>query len=258
MKICSNCGASNPDSALTCDSCGTVLGSAASVKSISINAASFASKSMASKISEIDSKRKADIMFVLDCTGSMQGEIDGIKEAITSFADAIESDGVRARVGLVEFRDRLIGEEHRVLKFDGQVFTNNPSSFRKEVSPLKASGGGDEPESSLDALMLALRQPFNAEGNKVIVLITDASPHIPDQETSSIETVTNEIKRVGINQMYLVIRTMQSNCQVYLKLLEGVRGQAFEIGKGDDFRSRTEDFKRTLMALGKTISAATR
>jgi hypothetical protein len=32
---------------------------------------------------------------------------------------------------------------------------------------------------------------------------------------------------------------------------------AFELGKGDDFRSRAEHFKRTLMALGKTISAAT-
>ena len=33
-------------------------------------------------------------MFVLDCTGSMQGEIDGIKETIMEFADTIEKDGV--------------------------------------------------------------------------------------------------------------------------------------------------------------------
>ena len=33
-------------------------------------------------------------MFVLDCTGSMQGEIYGIKETIMEFADTIEKDGV--------------------------------------------------------------------------------------------------------------------------------------------------------------------
>jgi hypothetical protein len=33
---------------------------------------------------------------------------------------------------------------------------------------------------------------------------------------------------------------------------------AFDLGKGDDFRSRAENFKRTLMSLGKTISTATR
>ena len=42
----------------------------------------------------LDIKRKADIMFVLDCTGSMQGEIYGIKETIMEFADTIEKDGV--------------------------------------------------------------------------------------------------------------------------------------------------------------------
>ena len=116
----------------------------------------------------------------------MQGEIDGIKETIMEFADTIEKDGVRARVGLIEFRDRLINEEHRVLKFNGEVFTNNPNLFRQEVAKLRAYGGGDAPESSLDAVMLGLRQPFDSESNKVIVLVTDAPPHIPDQETQNI------------------------------------------------------------------------
>jgi len=56
----------------------------------------------------------------------------------------------------------------------------------------------------------------------------------------------------------VVMRTNDPNSQVYLKFLEGTRGVAFELGTGNDFRSRAEDFKRTLMALGKTISAATR
>lgn len=203
-------------------------------------------------------QRKADILFVLDCTGSMQGEIDAVRDAITSFADTIQSQSVRARVGLIEFRDRLIGEEQRVLLFEGEPFTSNPAIFREQIAQLRAKGGGDEPESSLDAVLLALDQPFDPTANKVIVLVTDAPPHLPDATVQNIDQVVQKMREIAVDQFYVVMKTSDSRSQVYLRLLEGRRGLAFEIGKGDDFRTRAEDFKRTLMALGKTISTATR
>lgn len=260
MKICSNCGASNADAVKFCGECGAALAPIKSIETAKkppVDARTLA-KSIESKAETIQSKRKADIMFVLDCTGSMQGEIDAMKDTITAFADTIKSDGVRVRVGLIEFRDRFEGEEPRVLKFDGQVFTRDPAVFRREVSALRATGGVDTPESSLDAVMLALRQPFEPDTNKVLVLVTDAPPHIPDKETKSVEQVVQAVRAAGVQQFYLVIRTDDRTSQVYLKLLEGARGLAFELGKGDDFRKRAEDFKRTLMALGKTISSGTR
>jgi Mg-chelatase subunit ChlD len=250
MLICTRCGTHNPDTGKFCTNCGTTLTPATQQLSTSELQARL---NLFNKLQQ----RSADIMFVLDCTGSMQGEIDGIKEAIISFADSIKSDGVRARVGLIEFRDRLINEEHRVLKFNSEIFTTDPTIFRNEVALLKASGGGDEPESSLDAILLALRQPFG-NASKVIVLVTDASPHLPDLETKSIEQVVQAIHDANIQQLYLVIPTQDPKCQIYLKLLEATRGLAFELGQGDDFRKRAEDFKRTLMSLGKTISQATR
>ncbi len=278
MRTCSYCGASNPNSAKFCNECGTALALTESKpvakpsnpEELTTQRERIPSSnkdsidvdpwidSFTTVAQELQTKRKADMMFVLDCTGSMQGEIDAIKDAIISFADTIESDGVRVRVGLIEFRDRLIDEEHRVLMFYGEPFTTDPVTFRREVSLLRASGGGDEPESSLDAVMLALRQPFTPDANKVIVLVTDAPPHIPDKDTQSIEEVIHTIHSIGVQQFYLVVRTQDSRSHIYLKLLEGTRGLAFELGKGDDFRSRAEDFKRTLMSLGKTISAATR
>ena len=125
---------------------------------------------------------------------------------------------------------------------------------------MRAAGGGDEPESSLDAILLALRQPFAPGANKVIVLVTDAPPHVPDREARSVEEVSAALRAAGVQQLYLVIRTQDAQSQLYLKLFEGAgtRGLAFELGRGDDFRSRADDFRRTLMSLGKTISSATR
>ncbi len=251
MKICSHCGASNPEGAKFCGECGTAF-TAPTV------AAGNLAEALRTKVQALEAKRQADIMFVLDCTGSMGGEIDAIRDAIVEFVDTIKSEGVRVRVGLIEFRDRLIDEEHRALSFDGEIFTREPAIFRREVAKLKADGGGDEPESSLDALMLALRQPFAAEGQKVIVLITDAPPHIPDKEVKSIEEVVQAFRRIGVEQFYLVGRLEKAKSQVYLKFLEGRKGMAFDLGKGDDFRSRAEHFKQTLKGLGKTISNATR
>jgi hypothetical protein len=258
-KTCSSCGAINIDEAKFCNECGKALGSA-----IPEPAAPTTQKltvpDMSAKLAAIasqQSKRTADILFVLDCTSSMQGEIDAIQDAIIAVADTISTEGVRARVGLIEFRDRLIDEEHRVLTFNGEVFTNDPNGFRQQVSALKATGGGDEPESSLDALLLASRQPFAPDAQKVIVLITDAPPHIPDKEAKSIDEVLTALNHAKISQFYPIIRTQSRSSEVYLQLYQGRKGLAFDLGKGDDFRERAEHFKRTLMALGKTISSAT-
>lgn len=252
MKICSKCGFSNPDSMKFCGECG-----------LSLNTATKENNKDIFAIPDLDKKRainrrQADIMFVLDCTQSMQGEIDAIRDAMLSFVDSIKAEGVRARVGLVEFRDRLIKEEHRVLQFNGEIFTTDPDLFRQQVMKLKAYGGGDEPESSLDALMLALDQPFSPDSQKIIVLITDAPPHIPDKQTKNIETVLDKIASVKIHQLYLIIRVKKEENKIYLRLLEETRGLAFDLGQGEDFRQRSEDFKKTLMNLGKTISSMTR
>ncbi|MBP1464445.1 VWA domain-containing protein [Candidatus Chloroploca sp. M-50] len=268
MKVCSNCGAHNGDAREYCYECGNALaglpepgtsampGLSGSRKVDPASLSASIAGGIASK--QFSSGRRADVMFVLDCTGSMAGEIRAIRDAIIAFANTIESDGVRVRVGLIEFRDRLIHEEARVLTFSGQPFTSDPGEFRKQVSKLSASGGGDEPESSLDALILASRQPFGADNTKVIVLVTDAPPHIPDKDTKTVKEVVDAFIKAGIAQFYMVIRIDDPRSQVYLELLTGRQGLAFDIGKGDDFNSRAEHFKRTLMNLGKTLSGATR
>jgi hypothetical protein len=261
MKICQNCGCSNRDNAKFCMECGMVLTSETPVPNEDRELGSVLSQDVIEEklksTLEEKLKRRADIMFCLDCTGSMGGEIEAIKSTIIEFSEMIERDGIRTRIGLIEFRDRLYEEEHKVHDFGGQVFTKDPVAFKNGISEVKAEGGHDEPESSLDAIMLACRQPFDEKASKVLVLITDAPPHIPDKETQSLDEVIEMLNKTGVEQFYCVIRTSDTRNDVYLKLIVR-KGMAFDLGKGDDFRSRADNFKKTLKSLGKTISTGTR
>lgn len=282
MKICplENCKAANGDASKYCSECGSSLELApspavASAPPPSAGPVIPASPMVSARRVDLGvlgaalnrearqsgGERKADVMFVLDCTSSMKLEIEGIKEVIIDFVDAVERENVRIRVGLVAFRDVCTSvppEEPKVLSFAGSPFTSDAALFAREVGQLKAKGGGDLPESSLDALLLAVRQEFDPEAEKVLVLITDAPPHVPDREARSIEHVAEAIQAVGVRQLYLVIRVQDPASQVFLPLMNKTQGLAFDLGHGDDFVKRKAAFSKTLMSLGRTISTWTR
>jgi hypothetical protein len=104
------------------------------------------------------SKRPAplDVVFVLDVTDSMDKQIKGVRDGVGQFIKGLRDNEMPARVGLVAFRDINYPEfqDFRVLKFNGgkDEFTEDFKEFSAEVDKLQAEGGGDTPESSLDAI----------------------------------------------------------------------------------------------------------
>lgn len=209
---------------------------------------------MEEKSDEFDSPRWADVVFVLDCTGSMSKEIETVKSALNEFADEVEERGVPLRIGLVAFRDLFEGEQPQVFDLSEEI-----PEFQKSLSDLEAWGGGDEPESALDALMTALDQSFAEGHQKVLVLITDAPPHVPDKNTSSFDVVRDRMQEVGLNQLYMVLPTGKESCNVYNDLLKPDHwsGLIFDLGRGEDFEEQAEHFKETLLNLGESIATST-
>lgn len=128
-----------------------------------------------------------DIVFVIDATRSMQTTIDMVKASALSFHEnlneCLRSAGriiKNLRIKVIWFRD---------FYYDGQYaygeskFFNLPDEqeeFHAFVSEINEAGGGDPPETSLEALTLALRSDFVQDGEKrrhIIVLFTDAEAH---------------------------------------------------------------------------------
>jgi len=117
----------------------------------------------------------ADIIFVLDVTGSMSDEIDEVKNNIIEFADSLSYRGIDYRLGMVTFLDVIENI---------YPFTTDVQYFQSLVSQQHAHGGADEPENSLQALIEATKYPFRQNANRVVIWITDATYHENDTYTS--------------------------------------------------------------------------
>lgn len=198
--------------------------------------------------------RSAQVMFVLDVTGSMSGEIEGVKDNIKDFMDYIQSEGLAVEAGLIAFRDLEVDEPPEVFKFKGQPFTNNSADFKTKVSKLSANGGGgNEGESSLDALALACRQPFKEDVARILILITDEPPLIPDGSVHSMEDIIKAMGKAGIQQLHLVVSDYLSD--TYAPLQREVRGKTFKL---DDSERGGKSFRKVLLDIGRSISVTTR
>jgi len=117
---------------------------------------------------------EADIVFVLDVTGSMMEEIDGVKDNIVEFCDSLSYQGVDFRLGMVTFLDVIENI------YD---FTSDVQAFQGYVNAQYAHGGGDLPENSLEALMAACQFEFRPAANRVFIWVTDATYHINNSNT---------------------------------------------------------------------------
>ncbi|NOY61226.1 MAG: VWA domain-containing protein [Calditrichaeota bacterium] len=116
----------------------------------------------------------ADIIFVLDVTGSMGGEIDKVKDNIIEFADSLNFRGVDFRLGLVTFLDNIENI---------YPFTRSAQYFQTLVGQQYAHGGGDAPENSLEALEKASQYDFRNDAKRIAIWITDVNYHEHDSVT---------------------------------------------------------------------------
>jgi hypothetical protein len=147
-----------------------------------------------------------DILFVVDVTGSMQFAITGIRDGLKEFVERLSRNRIDSRVGLIAFRDRLAGEEPELLSFDGESFTKDVELFVDQMQHLKADGGGDNPESALDALWLASQQHFRVGAVKTLLLVTDAEPQIPDMRMRSLDMLAGVLRDAKIDHLHVVCR----------------------------------------------------
>ena len=169
----------------------------------------------------INERVPVDFVFVLDKTGTMQRNMDGIQENIVKFTNTLMSRGIDFKIGLVLYSDIV-----------ENVFqpTDNVYTFINWIKTVKASGGNDEKENSLEALKFASKINFRPAANKVLVLITDAPFHqkgengdgVTDQTTL---TITESMKKKDLRLFAIVPPKLKE----YSYMTSETSGKIFDI-----------------------------
>ena len=222
---------------------------------------------------------QVDFIFLIDGTGSMNPCMDALKSNISIFLDALTGEQSVVR----DWRGKVV--TYRDQKVDGSSwFEDNPfvkndgPSLKAQLDTLKAEGGGDEPESLLDALhkISLVGQAdkdaqeldpylwrYRSNASRVVVVFTDATYHptmsYPEGEGGGVDDVSNAIMS---NKIILMLFAPDHEC--YDKLDEIDKYQWTTIPEVDSsfatgLEKLTDDsseFTKVLIALAKSISAS--
>jgi hypothetical protein len=122
--------------------------------------------------------RPVDIVFILDVTESMQPYIDAVKQNVIDFARDLQANNRDYRLGLVTFEDYVVSKDNDPPLPYKMKMTSDANEFTQWVGTLRAGGGGDIPEDQLDALAYASTFPFRPEAQGILIIVTDAPPHV--------------------------------------------------------------------------------
>jgi hypothetical protein len=157
-----------------------------------------------------------DIVVLMDISGSMQTCIDAVKSSVSAFVEGLESKDANNGSPIKDWRMKVCG--YRDQTCDMEWFVDNPfvrdvASVQAQLSAanMQADGGGDEPESLLDAIYTVARMDqcgvqdpedparWRARGTsaRAVVFFTDATfktpMTLPEAGGGGVDDVINAI-----------------------------------------------------------------
>jgi len=128
-----------------------------------------------------------DIVLCIDITGSMHPVLDSVKGSALLFRERLEAAMQekgkaisQLRIKVIAFRDFGDFADDAIQETGFFVFPDEAAEFKDFVSGLDADGGGDAPESGLEALALAIHTDWERGLDRrrhVIAMFTDAPAH---------------------------------------------------------------------------------
>lgn len=194
----------------------------------------------------------ADIVFLIDATASMQPCIDAVKDNIRAFIRTLgEADANGGRV-VKDWRGKVVG--YRDTEYDGEgwivpaPFATDTQALESQLAGLRASGGGDTPESLLEAIkFVAEQQDWRSpkECRRFVCIFTDA----PFKNEKILDDVINLV----MAQKIILHIFAPAHYTQFNVLAEADKAQ-WHAGKGGSPMAGREEFAKIIEQLAKTIT----
>lgn len=183
-------------------------------------------------------KQKADIVFVVDRSGSMSGCIEGVKDHIISFVQGLEANQqVR-----IDWRLGLVAADSN--KYSVLGFTDNPRTFQDAVGKINLAGN----ECMLPALDVAADFSWRDNVHKAILFFTDepvAGGSCYTEQQTGIDGLKEKLRKLKV-ELY----AFTPRCPDYLDLTSNLPRSKHRLDQ--DFNAYNYD--DILMTIGKSVS----
>lgn len=189
-----------------------------------------------------------DLVFVLDCTGSMKKSVAGISGHVPGFAAHLRKSQLDVRFGLVGFQDTTLGQPLKILRVNNDKLTTDFAQFGEAMGELRLGGGGGEGESSLDGLAEAADYAFRDGAVRVALLITDGGPKRIDGRMKSMDETVKYLRDKKMNQLHIV--ALPEHKKPFEPLWAGVKGNFFDLKEANNAGS----YDKLMAEVAKSIS----
>lgn len=172
-----------------------------------------------------------DIVFMLDCTGSMGSTIEACKQNTIELVNKLRSEDQQdVRFCLVPYRDH---QKNRGNEYVTKVypFTRDSDQILASLGQQRATGGCDGPEAVTAALYECLCIDWRPDATKLVISMADAGPHgmggrswgddYPDGDPDGKDPVViaKEMESLGITVYSLIVGSCNEKDQWFFGAL---------------------------------------
>ena len=186
--------------------------------------------------------RRADIVFLMDNSGSMDGEINAVSANVRNFVDQMALAGIDFALGLCRFGSSQ-NSGNPIIEDNG-ILTQNTTYFKDVVWARNSAYGSYEP--GWDALYESTTSfTFRPGSQKVFILITDEN--VSEDDNDGTYTQAQAITALQNNSVttFALIELDNTSVQDYGYIAEQTNGEYYDI---------YSDFSDVLTAISSQVS----
>lgn len=210
------------------------------------------------KPSQLKIKGVADIVFCFDCTGSMTEIINSVKENVGKLVEGFATNEVTLdwRARCMGYRDFEVDEEYLI---NDRPFVATEEALKAQIASMEAKEytGGDDPESTLDAIWYASKKSeWRDNCHKVVVVFTDAAAKGVNEKTiADIAGADDDLdvlaQELNVNHIKLFLWGLKD--PVYDALTVIPRADIVQLENPEEDYKKL-DFSELMKTIGKTVS----
>lgn len=210
------------------------------------------------KTGQVKMKGVADIVFCFDCTYSMSEIIESVKNNVDKLIDGFETlTDLDWRARAMGYRDFEVDEEYLIN--DKPFVDNDVVALKAQIASIEAKEytGGDDPESTLDAIWYAAcKSDWRSNCHKIVVVFTDeASKGVNEKTIADIPAADADIdvlaQELNVNHIKLFLWGKKD--PLYDILQKIPRADIVQLEDPEnDFKNM--EFDKVMEQMGKTIS----